>query len=107
MSWRDHIESDPEVLTGKAVVRGTRLAVDFLLGLFASGWTHEQVLASYPQLTPEALRAVFAFAADAMHEESFYRAPLARQPRRPGSARGLVHMADDFDATPEEFREYT
>ena len=33
--------------------------------------------------------------------------PRARAPRRPGSARGMVHMADDFDATPEDFREYT
>jgi antitoxin (DNA-binding transcriptional repressor) of toxin-antitoxin stability system len=30
----------------------------------------------------------------------------ARTPRRPGSARGMIHMADDFDATPEDFREY-
>lgn len=72
MNWREHIHSDPDVLTGKPVVRGTRLAVNFLLELFASGWTTAQVLESYPQLTPEALRAVFAFAAEAMHEESFY-----------------------------------
>ena len=30
----------------------------------------------------------------------------ARAPRRRGSARGMIHMADDFDATPEDFREY-
>ncbi len=77
MNWRDHIHSDPAVLVGKPVVRDTRLAADFLLGLFAAGWTHEQVLESYPQLSAEALRAVFAFAAEAMHEESFYTIPLA------------------------------
>jgi uncharacterized protein (DUF433 family) len=76
MNWQAHIHSDPAVLTGKPVVRGTRLAVDFLLGLFAAGWTQEQVLESYPTLTPEALRAVFGFAADAMHEESFYSVQL-------------------------------
>ena len=76
MNWREHIHSDPGVLAGKPVVRGTRLAVSFLLELFASGWTSAQVLESYPQLTPEALRAVFAFAAEAMHEESFYAVPL-------------------------------
>jgi uncharacterized protein (DUF433 family) len=42
--WADPISADPAVLGGKPVVRGTRLAVDFILGLFASGWTHEQVL---------------------------------------------------------------
>jgi uncharacterized protein (DUF433 family) len=76
MNWREYIHSDPDVLTGKPVVRGTRLAVNFLLELFASGWTAAQVLESYPQLTPEALRAIFAFAAEAMHEESFYAVPL-------------------------------
>lgn len=54
------IVRDPEVLCGKPTVRGTRLSVEFLLGLFADGWTHEQILDSYPALTPESLRAVFA-----------------------------------------------
>lgn len=72
MSWHEYIRSDPAVLTGKPVVRGTRLAVNFLLELFASGWTPDQVLESYPQLTPEELRAVVAFAAEAIREESFY-----------------------------------
>lgn len=76
MNWREHIHSDPGVLTGKPVVRGTRLAVNFILELLASGWTTAQVLESYPQLTSEALRAVFAFAAEAMHEESFYTVQL-------------------------------
>lgn len=72
MNWRDYIHADPAILTGKPVVRGTRLGVEFLLELFAAGWTHQQVLESYPHLTAEALRAVFAFAAEAMQEESFY-----------------------------------
>lgn len=70
MRWPDYIASDPEVLGGKPVVRGTRLAVDFLLGLFAAGWTHQQVLDNYRALTPEALRAVFAYAAEVLGEES-------------------------------------
>jgi uncharacterized protein (DUF433 family) len=69
MNWQAHISTDPAVLAGKPVVRGTRLAVDFLLGLFAAGWTHEQVLASYPQLSPETLRAVFAYAAEVTRDE--------------------------------------
>ena len=69
--WADHVTSDPQVLAGKPIVRGTRLAVDFILGLFASGWTH-QVLQNYPSLTAEALRAVFACAADVLHEELIF-----------------------------------
>lgn len=59
MGWHDYIHSDPEVLLGKPVVKGTRLAVDFLLGLFAAGWSPDQILENYPTLTPESLRAVF------------------------------------------------
>lgn len=76
MGWQDYIHSDPEVLLGKPVVKGTRLAVDFLLGLFAVGWTPEQILENYPNLTPEALRAVFAFAAEALQDESLYSVRL-------------------------------
>jgi uncharacterized protein (DUF433 family) len=70
MSWRDHIHADRRVLGGKPVVKGTRLGVEFLLGLFAEGWTVEQVLENYPTLTPEALRAVFDFAAACVRERS-------------------------------------
>lgn len=72
MSWEGHIHSDPAILSGKPVVKGTRLAVDFLLGLLGAGWTPEQILESYPTLTAEALRAVFAFAAESLQEESVY-----------------------------------
>ena len=74
MEWRDHIHSDPSVLTGKPVICGTRLSVEFLLGLFAEGWAEEAVLESYPQVSQEALRAVFAFAQEcARDEQVFYR----------------------------------
>ena len=72
MDWRPYIHSDPNILLGKPIVKGTRLAVDFLLRLFAAGWTEQQVLANYPTLTAEALRAVFAFAAECMREEALY-----------------------------------
>lgn len=60
MDWRPYISADPNVLVGKPVVKGTRLAVEFILGLYAAGWTEQQVLENYPTLTSEALRAVFA-----------------------------------------------
>jgi uncharacterized protein (DUF433 family) len=61
MDWQDYIHSDPEVLLGKPIVKGTRLAIEFLLGLLAAGWTQEQILENYPSLTAEAFRAIFAF----------------------------------------------
>ena len=65
VNWQDYIHSDPNILVGKPVVKGTRLAVDFIQGLYGAGWTEKQILESYPHLTPEALRAVHAYAADA------------------------------------------
>lgn len=69
MNWKNHIHSDQNVLLGKPVVRGTRLAVDFVLGLFAEGWTERQILENYPTLTQQSLRAVFAFSAECMRDE--------------------------------------
>lgn len=69
MNWKGQIVTDPEVLQGKPSVRGTRLAVDFILGLYASGWTDAQVLESYPQLSRESIRAVFAYAAEVLGAE--------------------------------------
>ena len=68
MNWQDHIHVDSTVLAGKPVVRGTRLSVDFLLGLFAEGLSEPQVLENYPQLSHESLQAVFAFAAEPIGE---------------------------------------
>lgn len=75
MDWRQYIHSDSAILAGKPVVKETRLAVDFILGLFAAGWTEQQILENYPRLTPNALRAVFAFAAECLSEERVYNLP--------------------------------
>ena len=76
MNWHAYIHSDPAILAGKPVVKGTRLGVEFLLSLFAEGWTEEQVLESYPTLTKEALLAVFAYAAESVRDEAFFSTKL-------------------------------
>jgi uncharacterized protein (DUF433 family) len=48
MDWQERIVVNPEVLVGKPVIKGTRIAVEFLMELLANGWTHEQILHSYP-----------------------------------------------------------
>jgi uncharacterized protein (DUF433 family) len=75
MEWHEHIHSDPKILSGKPVVKGTRLSVELLLGLLAEGWSDEQIFESYPHLTPEDLRAVFAFAAEMMTDYRFFKLP--------------------------------
>ena len=77
MNWNDRIEVNANVLAGKPVVKATRLSVEFLLGLFAEGWTEPQVLENYPQLAREDLQAVFAFSAACLHDEQFFAQSLA------------------------------
>ena len=69
MEWKNRIVSDPSILMGKPTVNGTRLAVGFLLDVFAQGWTKEQVLRNYPQLSEDDLRAVFAYSAARVGDE--------------------------------------
>jgi len=62
MDWRNNITSDKGILGGKPVIKGTRLSIEFLLGLFAAGWSQERVLKNYPNLTTADLLALFAYA---------------------------------------------
>jgi uncharacterized protein (DUF433 family) len=71
MNWKERIVADTSILAGKPVIKGTRLSVDFILSLFAEGWTEQQVLDNYPQLLVEDLRAVFAFAQLCLAEEKY------------------------------------
>jgi len=74
MDWCQYIHNDADVLQGKPAVKGTRLGMSFTLQLLAAGWSVEQILENYPTLTPEALRAVFAFAAECVEEVQLYPA---------------------------------
>lgn len=75
LDWSRHIHLDPTIAFGKPVVRGTRIAAEFVLDLYALGWTDEQILESYPHLSRDALRAIFAYAADCVAEKQ-QRPPL-------------------------------
>ena len=70
------IVAEAEVLGGKPCVRGTRLSVDFLLELTASGATQADILARYPQLTTEGLSAAFMFAARRLRNERSWDLPI-------------------------------
>lgn len=67
----EHITLDPGIMVGKPVVRGTRLTVEYLLGLFAQGATQSEVLEEYDGLTAEDLQACFLFAAKSLSETAF------------------------------------
>jgi uncharacterized protein (DUF433 family) len=71
------IVSTPDVLGGKPRVRGTRISVEFLLELAASGATHPDILVAYPQVTSEALSAAFRYAANALKREEIWELKIS------------------------------
>jgi len=75
MNRNDRISINPEVLLGKPVITGTRLSVEFLVGLLAQGWTFEQILENYPGLSREDILAALEYARDRLACERVY--PLA------------------------------
>ncbi len=78
MEWRDRIVINPEVLVGKPVIKGTRLAVEFIVGLLAQGWSEEEILRNYSGLTREDILACLSYASDALQAERIY--PVEAKP---------------------------
>jgi len=64
MNYQDRIAIDPEIRFGKPCVRGTRITVGDVLAYLASGMSEQQLLADFPQLTNDDVRACLAFAAE-------------------------------------------
>lgn len=77
MILTDRIVVDPKVLTGKPVVRGTRISVELVVELLAAGWSHAQILAAYPHLTEQDIRACLAYAGELLREEKVYSLKIA------------------------------
>lgn len=69
------IESNPNVMMGKPVIRGTRITVESILERLAAGEAIEQILGAHPRLTREAVRAALAFAAEALRADVVYPLP--------------------------------
>ena len=73
--WRSRIAVDLKVLAGKPVIKGTRIAVEFILELLANGWTVEDILKNYPQLKREDVLAALKYATEVLKEERIYPLP--------------------------------
>lgn len=69
MNWHERITADPKICHGKACIRGTRIMVSVVLDNLAAGRTHPQILASYPSLKDEDIRAAIAYAADLARDD--------------------------------------
>ena len=72
MPWNERIVIDPEVLSGKPVIRGTRLAVEFVVGLLAQGWTRADILRNYPGVTDDDIAACLQYASESLQTEKVY-----------------------------------
>ncbi|MCB9098820.1 MAG: DUF433 domain-containing protein [Anaerolineales bacterium] len=68
MNWQDHIIVDPAVCHGRACIKGTRIMVSVVLDNLAAGLSVNDIINSYPSLTPEAIQAAMAYAAELARE---------------------------------------
>ena len=76
VEWRDRIVLDPAVLVGKPVLKGTRLAVEFVVDLRANGCTNEQITDSCAGVTDEGIRACLAYAKEVLQHQRVF--PVAQ-----------------------------
>jgi uncharacterized protein (DUF433 family) len=74
MADHPRIDIDADVLGGKPVIRGTRLAVEFIIGLLADGWSKDEIVRQYPGVTLEDVAACLAYARDVLEGERVFAA---------------------------------
>ncbi len=72
MDWKDRIVVNPDVLLGKPVIRGTRLAVEFIIDLLAQGWSEQDIMGNYPGVTHEDIAACLSYAGEVLRTERVY-----------------------------------
>lgn len=77
MDWQDRIIVDPKILVGKPVIKGTRIAVEFVIDLLAQGWPETEILRNYPGVTHEDILACLKYAREVLHSEKVYPLEVA------------------------------
>ena len=78
MDWKDRIIIDPKILVGKPVIKGTRLAVEFIVGLLAQGWAESEITRNYPGVTHEDISACLKYATNILKAEKIYPFELSK-----------------------------
>lgn len=71
----DRIIANPDVLGGKPLIRGTRMSVEFIVGLLAQGWSVQDVLQEYDHITREDVQACLNYAHQLLADEKLYPVP--------------------------------
>ncbi len=75
--WQERITIDSRILGGKPTIKGTRLAVEFVIGLLAQGWSEADILRNYPGITPDDIRACLMYASESLRAEKVYPLVMA------------------------------
>ena len=75
LNIQNYIESDPKIMMGKPVIKGTRITVELILEKLSEGETVEDLLEAHPRLTTEGINAALAFAAHTLRADNIY--PIA------------------------------
>jgi uncharacterized protein (DUF433 family) len=70
MDYKPFLTSDPGIMLGKPMVRGTRLTVELILQKLSEGASTDELLVAYPSLTTESIMAVLAYAPDIVSTET-------------------------------------
>lgn len=72
MTEHPRISLSSDVLAGKPVIQGTRLSVEFIIGLLADGWSEADILTNYPDVSHDDVIACLAYARDSLSAEKVY-----------------------------------
>jgi uncharacterized protein (DUF433 family) len=70
----DYIVVDPEICSGKPFIRGSRIMVKNILGMVAGGYTVEDILKAYPELSQESIQSALEYAAMVVDEQQVVNA---------------------------------
>jgi uncharacterized protein (DUF433 family) len=76
MDLQSRITLDSNILVGKPIIRGTRLAVEFIIDLLAQGWSTDEILRNYPGISLEDIQACLSYASVALKAEKVYVIPV-------------------------------
>lgn len=70
MNYTEYIESNPDIMLGKPVIKGTRITVELIIQKLSEGASHEQLLAAYPTLAINDILAALAYASEVISNET-------------------------------------
>jgi uncharacterized protein (DUF433 family) len=72
MNWQERITLNPDILAGKPIIKGTRIAVEFIIDLLAQGWSNDEIIRNYSAITPEDIQACLSYASANLKAEKVY-----------------------------------